>query len=110
MSTTVSLPFVRKWLNRYVCVFGAYGFGRSVTYDYEGTKRYYNSRTQAFERKDRLWVDCIGRTVVHTFGALTCWPVMVGDDLVRFECFARGRNLIEYGGGTSEEVARQHGL
>jgi hypothetical protein len=74
----------------------AYGFTRSVTYDYKGTKRYYNEVTEKREEKDMLLVDKIGRITGGTCAALVMWPVMLGEDLARLECAVKGKDVREY--------------
>ena len=74
----------------------AYGFTRSVTYDYKGTKRYSNEVTDRREEKDMLLVDKIGRITGQSCAALILWPAMLGEDLARLECAVRGKNAKEY--------------
>jgi hypothetical protein len=74
----------------------AYGFARSVTYDYKGTKKYYNQSTCEREEKDMLLVDKIGRTAGNTCAALIMWPGMLGEDLARLECAVKGKDIREY--------------
>jgi hypothetical protein len=74
----------------------AYGFTRSVTYDYKGTKKYYNRNTCEREEKDMLLVDKIGRITGGTCAALIMWPGMVGEDLARLECAVKGKDVREY--------------
>ncbi len=85
-----------KFMNRYLCVTLSYGFVRAVTYDYEGTKNYYNQKTQEFETKPMLYIDDIGRVLFRTLAAGTAWPIMLSDDLARLECAARGKDPAEY--------------
>ena len=74
----------------------AYGFARSVTYDYKGTKKYYNEVTEKREEKDMLIVDKIGRITGSTCAALFLWPGMLGEDLARLECAVKGKDAREY--------------
>jgi hypothetical protein len=74
----------------------AYGFTRSVTYDYKGTKKYYNEVTEKREEKDMLLVDKIGRITGSTCAALVMWPGMLGEDLARLECAVKGKDAREY--------------
>ncbi len=67
-----------------------------MTYDYKGTKRYYNEVTDRREEKDMLLVDKIGRITGGTCAALIMWPGMVGEDLARLECAVRGKDVGEY--------------
>ena len=73
-----------------------YGFVRATTYDYQGVIEYYNENKSKFELKDMLLVDKIGRISRHTLAAPVTWPVMLGEDAMRFECFMRGRDPREY--------------
>ncbi len=88
-------PFVRRLVN-YIGVTAAYGFVRSATYNFEGTKRYFNRRTQAFEVKHKLLIDQIGGVAAGTLAAISIWPFMLGEDLVRLECAVRGKDPREY--------------
>jgi hypothetical protein len=83
---------VRWYFN--MCI--TYGFVRSVTYDYKGTKRYYNEVTEKREEKEMLLVDKIGRITGGSCAALFIWPVMLGEDLVRLECAVKGKDTREY--------------
>ena len=74
----------------------AYGFARSVSYDYKGTKRYYNEVTEKREEKDMLLVDKIGRITGQSCAAVIMWPGMLGEDLARLECAMRGKDHMEY--------------
>ena len=89
---TLMYKAARVYLN--TCL--AYGFTRSVTYDYKGTKRYYNEVTEKREEKDMLLVDKIGRITGGTCAALVMWPVMLGEDLARLECAVKGKDVREY--------------
>ena len=88
-----SLPFA---LRAYIGTTMAYGFARSATYDYEGTKFYYNEKTGRGERKERLFVDKIGRVAGHSVAAVGVWPCMVWGDLATLECLAKGKDPREY--------------
>ena len=88
-----SLPFA---LRAYIGTTMAYGFARSATYDYEGTKFYYNEKTGRGERKERLFVDKIGRVAGHSVAAVGVWPCMVWGDLATLECHAKGKDPREY--------------
>ena len=74
----------------------AYGFTRSVTYDYQSTKRYFNKITDKSEVKDMLLVDKIGRISGYTCAALILWPAMLGEDMARLECAMKGKDVKEY--------------
>ena len=74
-----------------------YGFTRAVTWDYQGKKEYYNAKTHQYETKEKLLVDKAYGVVGGTFAAYFAWPIMLGDDLVRLECAAKGRDAREYG-------------
>ena len=73
-----------------------YGFVRATTYDYQGVKEYYNEKTATRELKDMLLLDKIGLISRHTLAAPAIWPIMLGEDAMRFECFMRGRDPREY--------------
>ena len=74
----------------------AYGFARAVTYEYEGTKNYYNNKTAKYEQKEMLLIDKIGRASASSVSAIFLWPIMLNDDLARLECAVRGKDLAEY--------------
>ena len=97
MSKLTSVVFVTKWVGRYVAATASYGFVRTVTYDYEKSTEYFNHNTRTFERKTPLLVDTIGRTASFTLAAVSIWPLMLGWDLARLECFVRERDVAEYG-------------
>ena len=89
-------PWLR-WLRNYAAATFAYGAVRASTYEYEGTREYYNRRTRAFETKPMLGIDRLGRIMCHGFQAFGGWPLMLGGDLTRLECAARGLDRVEYG-------------
>jgi hypothetical protein len=93
--------FISKWARRYVGATLSYGFVRAATNEYyDDTKKlYYNSNTRKSEHKDRLLVYKLGRISSNTFAAVTVWPLMVGDDLIRLECAVRGKDPKEYESG-----------
>ena len=73
-----------------------YGTVRALTYDYEGSKRYYNAKTSKSERKELLITDTIGLLAVKSTAAMVAWPIMICDDMRRLECFLRGKDIKEY--------------
>ena len=89
---TLLYKAARVYLN--TCL--AYGFTRSVTYDYKGTKQYRNEVTDRCEEKDMLLVDKIGRITGQSCAAPILWAAMLGEDLARLECAVRGKNAREY--------------
>ncbi len=95
MSSAVA-SFVKRASN-YVCVTAGYGFMRSVTYDYSGTKEYFNTKKYAIETKQMLLTDQLGRITSRTLTAVFAWPWMLGEDLTRLECTVRGKDSAEYG-------------
>jgi hypothetical protein len=88
-------PWMR-WVSRYVNLTFGYGAVRALTYDYEGSKNYYNAKTHHYETKPMLWTDSVGRVCLHSIAAITAWPVMLFGDLKRLECFARGLDRAAY--------------
>jgi hypothetical protein len=93
MSNWLALQLIgRVYVN--TCL--AYGFTRSVTYDYQSTKKYYNEVTERREVKDMLLTDKIGRICGSTCSALIMWPGLLGEDLARLECAVKGKNAREY--------------
>jgi hypothetical protein len=80
----------------YLRTFLAYGFTRSVTYDYKSTKKYWNEIIVDNETKEMLLVDKIARITGQTCAALVIWPHMVGEDLTRLECAVKGKDVREY--------------
>lgn len=74
----------------------AYGFVRSVTYNYKDKKKYYNEITKIHEEKDMLFVDKLGRITGSTCAALIMWPWILGEDLARLECIIKGKDAREY--------------
>jgi hypothetical protein len=92
MNTTSALKIANIYLNTTLL----YGFVRSVTYDYDGKKKYFNSKTGMYETKDILIIDQTGRISINTIAAVMCWPLMLGEDLTRLECAARGKDPKEF--------------
>jgi hypothetical protein len=86
----------RKLLNWYVNTTLLYGFGRAVTYDYEGTGKYWNKKLERSELKEMLVLDKIGRVMGKSVQAIFVWPGMLGEDLYRLECHVRGKDSEEY--------------
>jgi hypothetical protein len=87
-------------LNQVIKVYAAtavYGFTRAVTYDYDGTNKYYNRETKQFETKPLLITDNVGRITGKTFETMIFWPITMQKDVARLECFARGKDHKEYG-------------
>jgi hypothetical protein len=80
----------------YMRTFLAYGFTRSVTYDYQSTKKYWNEITVDNETKEMLLVDKIARITGKTCAALIVWPQMMVEDLTRLECAVKGKDVREY--------------
>jgi hypothetical protein len=91
-----AVQYGMKVFNVYVVSTAAYGFTRAVTYDYEKTAEYYNRKTFRYESKDMLFTDRVGTILGKTFSAITGWPFLLGRDLIRLECAARGKDLSEY--------------
>ncbi len=73
-----------------------YGFGRAVTYDYEGTKKYFNKKNERYELKEMLLLDKIGSVLFKSIVTITVWPFMLGEDLARLECHLCGKDIKEY--------------
>jgi hypothetical protein len=92
MAGWANLLVARKLSEWYVNTTLLYGFGRAVTYDYEGTGKYWNNKHERYELKEMLVLDKISRVMSKSFAAIIMWPVMFGDDLTRLECHARGKN------------------
>ena len=80
----------------YLRTFLAYGFTRSVTYDYKSTKKYWNEITVNNETKEMLLVDKIARITGKSCAALIVWPHMMVEDLTRLECAVKGKDVREY--------------
>ncbi len=88
---------VFRFLNYYCCGTISYGFVRSVTYDWDGMRRYYQKSTGSYEKKEKLVVDKVGSVLFSTVAALSCWPFYLSRDLMRLECAVRGKAAAEYG-------------
>jgi hypothetical protein len=93
---TSAMQYGVKVVKLYGGTVAAYGFTRAVTYDYENTAEYYNRKTFRYERKEMLFTDKVGTVLEKTCIAITGWPILLGRDLTRLECAARGRDLSEY--------------
>ena len=92
MSYKMLLLFTRVYMHTTL----AYGFARAITYDYKGSSRYFNGKTGEYEEKEMLLIDNIGRISSSTLAAWCVWPIMLGEDLTRLECAARGKDPAEY--------------
>ncbi len=95
MLTKVALS-LRDIIRVYVGATVSFGFVRAVTYDYDPTKSYFNKRTREFENKEMLVVDKVGMIVAKSVSAPAVWPLMLGGDLVRLECWLTGKRIDEY--------------
>jgi len=93
---TSAMQYGVKVVKLYGGTVAAYGFTRAVTYDYENTAEYYNRKTFHYESKEMLFTDRVGTILGKTFSAITGWPFLLGRDLIRLECAARGKDLSEY--------------
>jgi len=60
-----------KNARRYLALTLGYGFTRAVTWDYNGKKEYYNREKFAYEEKEMLITDKIGRITCNTWAAVT---------------------------------------
>jgi hypothetical protein len=94
MTSTVIM--FAKYARRYLALTLGYGFTRAVTWDYNGKKEYYNREKFAYENKEMLITDKIGRITCNTWAAVTVWPLMLGEDLRRLEFAVTGKNPSEY--------------
>jgi hypothetical protein len=99
MSKIITPAHVSKFVKYYASATLLYGFVRSVTYDFKPTGEYYNWKTHSYETKDILLVDCVKRVTANTAAAVTVWPLMLNDDIVRLECAVYGKDPREYGIG-----------
>ena len=96
MNTSAAGIFGYRPLVYYVNGTLTYGFIRSVTYDWEGMRRYYQKSTGTYEKKEKLIVDKIGTVLSATFAAPTLWLWFLGKDLMRLECAVRGKDIADY--------------
>lgn len=83
-------------MHAYVNTTLVYGFTRAVTYDYNGSRKYYNAKTDKYEVKEMLLIDKVGRVSFNTFAAVTAWPFMLRHDFTRLECAIKGKDPSEY--------------
>ncbi len=60
------------------------------------TRKYWNTKHERYETKEMLVLDKIGRVSIKSLSAIIMWPVMLGDDLARLECYVRGKDFEEY--------------
>ena len=93
---TRSMKAALKLMNWYVNTTLLYGFGRAVTYDFDGTGKYWNKKLERYETKEMLILDKIGRVMGRSFATIIVWPFMLGEDLFRLECHVRGKDIEEY--------------
>jgi len=96
-NTTTVLKIAKNLVPYYVSSTLLYGFVRSVTYDFEAKKKYWNENRRSYEIKDRLLVDNLGRIASKTLSAVVMWPVMLGDDFACLECAMYDKDPAEYG-------------
>ena len=85
-----------KYARRYLALTLGYGFTRAVTWDYNGKNEYYNREKFAYEEKEMLITDKIGRITWNTWAAVTAWPFMMGEDFRRLEFAVTGKNPSQY--------------
>ncbi len=90
------MQHARKIMHWYLGSTMLYGFGRAVTYDYEGTKKYWNKKEERYEKKEMLVLDKIGSVLFKSFATIIVWPGMLGDDFALLECHLRGKDIEEY--------------
>ncbi len=96
MTTQWNIELGLKFASVYLKCTALYGFSRAVTWDYDGTKEYYNARTRKYEVKGKLMVDKAQSVLGGTFSACYAWPFMICDDLTRLECAVKKRDVCEY--------------
>ena len=83
-------------MRAYVNTTLAYGFTRSVTYDYQHETQYFNTNAVKFETKEMLLTDKVSRITGQSCLAIVGWPGMICEDLRRVECSIRGKDKNEY--------------
>jgi hypothetical protein len=93
---TANTKYILKLMNYYAGVTVAYGFTRSVTYDYTRDRNYYNEKVSRYETKEMLVTDKLGTVAGKTFSAISVWPFMIVHDFNRLECAVTGKDLKEF--------------
>ena len=92
----ISTTRIIKTIKIYAATTFSYGLFRALSYDYAGSKEYFNKKTRKYETKEMLLTDKIGRITHSAFAAITFWTIMMGEDLAMLECKARGKDVDEY--------------
>jgi hypothetical protein len=93
--TSTAILFAKQ-ARRYLALTLGYGLTRAVTWDYSGKKEYYNREKVAYEEKEMLITDKIGRITCNTWAAVTAWPLMLSEDFRRLEFAVTGKSPSHY--------------
>ena len=88
--------FIIKYARYYVNATLGYGFTRAVTYDFSGTKEYFNKKSGKYETKEMILTDKLTGVVSRTCAAITVWPVMLAEDFRRLEFSITRKDALEY--------------
>jgi hypothetical protein len=88
-------PKASRLLQIYINVTCAYGLAHAIPYVWSYKTSLYNTLYTETKR-EMLLVDKVGLVVANTVTAPFMWPFLLREDLIRLECFARGRPAQDY--------------
>ena len=84
-----------RLLQIYMNVTCAYGLAHAIPRVWSYKTSLYNT-LYTEPKRELLLVDKVGLVVANTVTAPFMWPFLLREDLIRLECFARGRAAQDY--------------
>lgn len=84
-----------RLLQIYINVTCAYGLAHAIPRVWSYKTSLYNA-LYTEPKRELLLVDKVGLVVANTVTAPFLWPFLLREDLIRLECFARGRPAQDY--------------
>ena len=88
-------PKASRLLQIYINVTCAYGLAHAIPRVWSYKTSLYNTLFTE-PKRELLLVDKVGLVVANTVTAPFMWPFLLREDLIRLECFARGRPAQDY--------------
>ncbi len=87
--------FTHQNLTRYFHITWAYGLAHAMPYVWSYKTSLYRT-TYNEPKRELLVVDKAGLVIVNMASAPIMWPFLLREDLIRLECFMRGKPAGEY--------------
>ena len=81
--------------NKYLGITMAYGFAHAVPFAWSYKTSLYRTTYNA-PKQELLVVDKVALVVVNTVTTPFLWPFLLREDMIRLECFARGKPVSDY--------------